>query len=159
MAFIRGRLYGILVLLSLTRQSLLSYRGPFPEVWGWGRTYNLVEPGSFRERHRVTCLPTWACDFYVPAHWLLCNRTHVLSNSTSMLSNHVHGCLISIKLHYGSNRRFDFQLLLVFVTTCAALKRPRLCRMAERMTVVNSDLFRLQLASQLLCSEAEVPVV
>ena len=49
-------------LCSLASQSLLGYRGPLPEVRGWGRTYNLIEPGSFRERHRVTCLPTLACD-------------------------------------------------------------------------------------------------
>ena len=47
---------------SLASQSLLGYRGAFPEVWGWGRTYSLLEPGSFRERHRVTCLPTSARD-------------------------------------------------------------------------------------------------
>ena len=69
---------------SLASQSLLGYRA-FPEVRGW------VGP-IFRERHRVTCLPTSARDFYVPAHWLLCNRSHALANSTSTLSNHVHAC-------------------------------------------------------------------
>ena len=47
---------------SLASQSLLGYRVPFPEVRGWGRTHSLLEPGIFRERHRVTCLPTSARD-------------------------------------------------------------------------------------------------
>ena len=50
------------VLHSLASQSLLGFRGAFPEVRGWGRTHSLLGPGIFRERHRVTCLPTSARD-------------------------------------------------------------------------------------------------